>query len=97
MTSPMTKIEMGDTCESCTWLIQGAKNEEGLYCWGCKFYHTHVGFSKKPPIRLIHCDIDGRITQGRYLKRKKSNEDAIKEAQDAIGIPKSRADNDLQS
>lgn len=68
--TPVTQIKQGDTCKGCPWLKKGDKNGDGLINYGCKFYHSFVGFSKSFPTRLPHCDMDGRISQKKYLEKR---------------------------
>ncbi len=70
--------KLGDTCEHCNWLVRGdtqtTGEHKGLTSWGCRFYHISLGFHKEIPTRLNHCDIDGRITQKLYNKKRNQND-----------------------
>jgi len=80
---PVTQIKQGDTCQNCPWIIRGSEQQtKGTFDWGCKFYHTSIGFHKPYPPRLPYCDIDGRITAERHRRNKEAKkkiESAIKE------------------
>lgn len=76
MSSQNQQKKLGDTCKGCAWLVTGDKQKDGTTSYGCRFYHTSLGFHKSTPNRLTHCDIDGRITEKRYNKRRENNDES---------------------
>jgi len=72
--TPITRIALGETCKGCPWIVHGVIGK--IHSWGCRFYHTSLGFHKEIPTRLNHCDIDGRITQKLYNKKRNQNDES---------------------
>lgn len=80
MSSQNQQKKLGDTCKGCAWLVTGDKQKDGTTSYGCRFYHTSLGFHKSYPPRLSHCDIDGRITNELYQRKRRLNTEPTEES-----------------
>jgi len=65
--TPITRIALGETCKGCPWIVHGVIGK--IHSWGCRFYHTSLGFHKEIPTRLRHYKFTNNDKHRYYLNK----------------------------